>query len=413
MLNKIILSLIFIEIIFFVFSLYVRKNNQWFIINKDKKPKFTKEVLEKVLSKSYDQILGWDRKPNTSGSEKGKYGVVYWNINSSGARDNLEYSHQKSFISLFGDSFTFAREVNDNETWGYKLSLLTESNVQNFGVGNYGFDQALIKLNTKLKSENFRPEIVIIGVVPDTISRILSVWKHYYEYGNIFGFKPRYTLIDGKIKLIDNIIDSKDKFATYEKYIKQIQQYDYFYKNKFLKEIVSFPYSIHFMKNLKRNFSLSIETFQKGHIDKPTDYIMNNNLEYRVNLYKDKNNIDLLIEELKLFETLSKEYNFKACFLVMPQKDDVKYIQTKKDHFYKTLIDRIPDNIEYIDIFENLKGYSSEELDSLYSEKSDYGGHFSNRGNEFIANVLYRKLIETEMIQNKPTQQNIKTKENA
>ncbi|MDP3265876.1 MAG: hypothetical protein Q8M39_03515 [Sulfuricurvum sp.] len=394
MFNEIILSLVLIEIVFFIFSLYVRKKNQWYIINKDKKPKFTKEILEKVLSKSYDRLLGWDRQPNTSGNEKGKYGTVYWNINAVGARDNLEYNHQKSFISLFGDSFTFAREVNDNETWGYKLSLLTQSNVQNFGVGNYGFDQALIKLNTKLKSENFRPEIVIIGVVPDTISRILSVWKHYYEYGNIFGFKPRYVLADGKIKLIDNIINSKDKFTTYEKYIKLIQQYDYFYKNKFLKEIITFPYSLHFFKNLRRNFSLSVETLKKGQIDEPTDYIMNKNLEYRVNLYKDKNNTDLLIEELKLFKSLAKEYNFKPCILVMPQKDDVKYIQTKKEHFYKTLIDHIPDDIICIDIFENLKEYSSDELDSLYSEKSEYGGHYSNKGNELISNILYEKLLK-------------------
>lgn len=394
MLNEIIFTLILIEITFFLFSLYVRKHNQWFIINKDKRPKFSKEVLEKVLSKSFDPVLGWNRQPNTSGSEKGKYGIVHWNINAAGARDNLEYNHHKSFISLFGDSFTFAREVNDNETWGYNLSSLTQSNVQNFGVGNYGFDQAMIKLNTKLKSEKFRPEIVIIGVVPDTISRVLSVWKHYYEYGNIFGFKPRYIMNDTKVQLIANIIDSKDRFENYEKYLTQIQQYDYFYKHKFLKEIISFPYTLHFIKNLRRNLFLSLETLKKRHIDKPTDYIMHKNLEYRIDLYKDKSNIDLLVEELKLFEILSKEYNFKPYFLIMPQKDDVKYIQTKKYHFYKTLIDRVPENIVCIDVLENLKNFSSEELDSLYSEKSEYGGHFSDKGNAFVANVLYEKLPE-------------------
>ena len=43
----------------------------------------------------------------------------------------------KSNILCFGDSFTFCRQVNDNETWEYYLSELENTNVKNFGVGRF------------------------------------------------------------------------------------------------------------------------------------------------------------------------------------------------------------------------------------------------------------------------------------
>lgn len=385
------LLVILVEIVFYLFSIYIRKRNQWFIISKDKEPIFEKQVLEKVLSKSYDPLLGWDRKPNSSGIEVNENKTVEWSINNNGARNNLEYNYKKSFISIFGDSFSFSREVNDDETWGYKLSLLTKSNVENFGVGNYGFDQALIKLTNKLETENFRPRLVIIGVVPDTISRILSVWKHYYEYGNIFGFKPRYVLKDNKLELINNYINSKEKFFSINKYIDLIEEHDFFYKHKFLKELIEFPYTINFLKNFKRNVILSYETILNGYINKPTAYIMKNNLEYRVKLYEDNQNINLLIEELKLFKMLSSKYDFTPYFFIMPQKDDVNYMNQHK-HYYKELVDNVPSDIKCIDLYNDLKGLSATKLNELYSEDSEYGGHFSSIGNNFVAEIVYNKI---------------------
>lgn len=387
-----LLYIILIEILFFIFTFYIRSKNQWFITTKDKKPLFEKNTIEKILLKSYDPLLGWDRKANTSGFDKSEKRIAKWNINKNGARDNLEYNDKESFISLFGDSFTFAREVDDNETWGYKLSESTQSNVENFGVGNFGFDQALIKLTNKLELKIISPKIVIICVVPDTISRVLSVWKHYYEYGNIFGFKPRYILENGKITLINNYINSQDKFYKIDKYIEKIQKYDFFYENKFQKEIVGFPYSINFLKNFKRNFCLVYETLKKGHLKTPPPSIMKNNLNYRISLYQEKENVDLLIEELKIFNSLANKYKFKPYFLVIPQKDDVTYIKKNNYHFYQELINNVPNGINCIDTYEYFKKYSKDGIDSIYSESTEYGGHLNSKGNEIIAKILNEKF---------------------
>ena len=94
----------------------------------------------------------------------------------------------------------------------HHLSSLKDSNISNFGVGNYGIDQALLRL--KRDYEIHKPEIVLLAVVPDTISRIVSMWKHYYEYGNTFGFKPRYIISnENELTLIKIPINNESKFC--------------------------------------------------------------------------------------------------------------------------------------------------------------------------------------------------------
>ena len=76
----------------------------------------------------------------------------------------------------------------------------------NFSVGNYGVDQSLLRLKREYAKN--KTKIVILAVVPETISRIQSMWKHYSEYGNTFGFKPRFVIVDDKLTLLKNPIDS-------------------------------------------------------------------------------------------------------------------------------------------------------------------------------------------------------------
>ena len=157
-----------------------------------------------------------------------------------------------NLISCYGDSFTFSRQVNDNETWCYYLSKLTKSNVLNWGIGNHGMDQALLRLEREFTKN--KTKVVIMANVPDTISRVVSYWKHFYEYGNVWAFKPRYELdVNKQLRLVPNLIDKPEKFYELEKYIDELKKHDYFYKEKFLKDLIKFPYSFYVLKNSKRN----------------------------------------------------------------------------------------------------------------------------------------------------------------
>ena len=389
-----------VEIVIQLWVKLVNKKFQWLIISKDERPKLSKTGLKKFIHHGYDSELGWIRKPNTTNTEKNKNGEAFWSINSIGARTNPEFESQKSTISCYGDSFTFCRQVNDNETWEHYLSKLEKTNVKNFGVGNYGVDQSILRLEREFT--NNQTDIVILAVVPDTICRIVSSWKHYYEYGNTFAFKPRFILKNDEIKIIKNIIDQQQKFDYYEKYLVDIQKFDFFYKQKFLKEKITFPYSFNIFRNMKRNFSILLwvtNIFFCRKLGKDiSDFewesmkiIMDINLKWRLKLFQNTDVITLFQKILERFSRYGLSENFVSIFIFIPQKDDIEFIK-KNYHFYKNFIDIINgiNGIFFIDITE--KFLKASNLNELYSDDNQYGGHLSKYGNKLVAEIIYEQL---------------------
>ena len=124
----------------------------------------------------------------------------------------------------------------------------------NFGVGNYGVDQAL--LYYQRHDLPLSTEVVILGFVPETICRVQSYWKHYLEFGNIFAFKPRFTFENKKLILHQNPIKNLSDYEEIEKIIDTIKYTDGFYKNKFRKLQFRFPYLATFLLSFRRNITL-------------------------------------------------------------------------------------------------------------------------------------------------------------
>jgi len=405
LLELIIVGFFIIELISIILVKFVNKKFQWLIIQKDESPKLSKDDLKKFFVHGYDPILGWVRKPNSHNSEKGRDNTTKWNINSRGSRTNPKNEHLSSKISCYGDSFTFARQVNDDETWEHFLSKLLNTNVQNFGVGNYGIDQSLLRLKREFQKN--KTEIVILGVVPDTISRIVSVWKHYYEYGNTFGFKPRFYLKNNELCLFQNPIDTESKFQKYGSYLSEIQKFDFFYKKKFKKELLSFPYSISILKNPKRHLSIIywvllttfLKSIKKSNSKlewKPMQIIMNMNLKWRLFLFNDDNTKILLKKILEDYVKFSKENNFHAVFIFLPQKDDVIFIKSQY-HFYQIFLNEIAsiDGLYFIDVLKSI--LDEKNLDSFYSDDNSYGGHYSVEGNKKISDIISSEIIKLNL----------------
>lgn len=403
-LSYIIFIFIVIESICQIIIRFVNKEFPWLIIKKDENPKLSKIGLEKFFKNGFDEKLGWVRKPNTNSEEKGKLKLVKWSINEKGARTNPEYDDKESDISCYGDSFTFARQVNDNETWEHELSKKTNSNVQNFGVGNYGIDQSLLRLKREYNSN--RTKYVILGVVPDSIRRNLNFWKHYFEYGNTFGFKPRFILSDNELKLIENPINQKRKFDEYSKFLETIKKYDYFYKKKFCKEIISFPYSINILKNSKRNLAIiywvvKIAWYKKRKIDtskiewKPMEKIMKINLDWRIKLFQNDEAVIIFKKIVEEFFNFSEKENFIPIFVILPQKDDILFIKSHFN-FYEKFIEELKENKKLITIDVTNELLNQENLSKLYADDNEYGGHFSIEGNKKIAEIIYKKIQEIE-----------------
>ena len=407
--NELIILNIFIifcliEIILFLWVSFVRKRFQWLITSKDENPLFSKEGLDKFIPEGFDSEIGWIRKPNTKREEKGKFGKTKWSINEKGARTNPEYEKTSSDILCCGDSFTFCRQVNDDETWENYLSKLENTNVLNFGVGNYGIDQSFLRL--KREYHKNKTKFVIIAVVPDTISRIMSTWKHYYEYGNTFAFKPRFVIHNNELELVKNKIDKETKFVNYKKYLDDIKKNDFFYNNKFRKEIIHFPYIFTVLRNLKRNISIMywitvIELLKKKGKDvskiewNPMQIIMDNNLKWRIKLYKNEEAVKILRKILEEYVTFSKENDFLPIFLFIPQKDDINLIKNNYNYYEKFENDLLKiKGLHVISITKYL--LLEKKINEIYSDDNEYGGHLSKFGNQKVASIIHEYFAKLE-----------------
>ena len=388
------MKIIFLIFFFILFEFFLKiitkigkKKFKWLINYEDEYPNFANEKIKIFMEKSFDKELGWIRKPNSSGKEESYYNTSYFNIDKNGSRfnPNNKVRYKKNIVT-FGDSFTFCRQVNNNKTWQAYLAKNKKLNVLNYGVGNYGADQALILSKRKIKNKKFN--ISILGIVPETILRINSCWKHYYEYGNIFGFKPRFIIKKNKLHLIENQIISDDKFKNYKKYLNKIKKNDYFYKNVFCKEIIRKPYIISYIKSL-RNFQLLFYIFFKKDTATLQKFVLRKNHSISIKFYEEKKFTNLLYKIICEFFTYSKQNATIPYLLILPQIYDVEYFVKNKKCYYSNLVSKFKDKNAIIDltpIFASKKNYRK------YYINDKHGGHLSATGNKLVAEEIQKKL---------------------
>lgn len=408
-----VLLFLVVELVLHILISNLSKRYDLILTRKDKVPKLDKNKLKRFLEMGYDSELGWVRKPNVSKTENSFDGEKSWHINSKGSRINPGHEHLKTKIISFGDSFTFNREVNDDETWQYYLADLIDGNVANFGVGNYGLDQAFLRFKREIK--NYKDaKLIVVGVVPDTIVRDLSVWKHYSEFGNTFGFKPRFMLERGELKLIKNPANKKEDFYNLKKIIPIINKHDYFYES-FKMNLFIFPYTISILKNPRKKLFLLFVSglryffellnidwrrLKSDKIENAKKKVYNFIVENRVKGYKDKEIRNLTISILKEFAKTSNEKKVPILFLLMPQKEDLDYIM-KKGIYYKKFIEELKKFMDYIDLgerFMELQNPLSIFPSKKYSNKYEvFGGHYNKAGNKIIAKEI-KKFIDKKKV---------------
>jgi len=391
--------LVGVEVFLIITVKLLRKDFQWLITSEDEHPDLDPKGLKSFFSKSFDPTLGWVRKKNSTGIEKGEKRKIYFKIDEIGSRINSNSGKYIPTIACFGDSYAFCRQVDNDETWEYFLSEFLETGVINFGVGNYGLDQALIRYkNTDLPTSI---NTVIMAVVPETICRIQSYWKHYLEFGNTFAFKPKFILKNGHLILQENPIRNETDFSNYQEKLSYIQNNDRFYKEKFRKFQFRFPYTISFFRNFNRNKKLFHALFNRAIKrmlgqsdaaieDQPFRYIMESNIQLAHKLYEENHSKDLFHALVNDFIKHAISRKHKPLFILLPQLIDFHVINKTGLNLYSDFINNI--DIPGSQVLDFTQPFSKLENLGEYYVNDKYGGHISKKGNSFIADILLKKL---------------------
>ena len=114
-------------------------------------------------------------------------------------------------------------------------------------------------------------------------------------------------------------------------------------------------------------------------------------MKWRVKLYKFNKSRILLKKIIEDFVSYSKQNEFKPVFVFLPQKDDLLFIKNHY-HFYENFIKDL-EKITELKIIDVAKDFLKKpNLNELYSDNNEYGGHYSMEGNEEIASIIYREL---------------------
>ncbi len=98
-------------------------------------------------------------------------------------------------ISVYGDSFAYGDEVGDEAAWANVLADRLGCRVNNFGVGGYGADQAVMRLEKHLAEGRELGGTLILTLYPDNLNRHMNQWRNLLT-GQPLSFKPAFR-VDG------------------------------------------------------------------------------------------------------------------------------------------------------------------------------------------------------------------------
>ncbi|WP_336343872.1 hypothetical protein [Halalkalicoccus ordinarius] len=380
-------------------------------------PEIDRTLLEKFSS--FDAELGWVPQPNMQkqkdtgdhlpGEDMGDTTVTY-STDEHGSRvcpARERDPGEDSLVSTYGDSYCFCREVSDHQTYQNYLAQKLDTHVANYGGGNYGMDQALLRMKRQYPEDS--SDYVVMYVTASSIARILSVWKHYQEFGNVLAVKPRYELRDGELELIECPLDEKEEFLDLEQHASFLREHDYHYEHWFEPHLATFPYAPTFLgepdqvryslyaalKEVEEEYEISIPGYDLDALQTQTALRLERpRVRYHERLFDEQEELfTAIIEE---FVDFAEEHEFTPVFAMVQQ---LRYATYEEEHgpIYGDLMDRLDE--EYADLItiDMAKHLEADDGDvkSLYVERGE-GGHYSPETNEQVAEVLMEEVFDRE-----------------
>ena len=327
---------------------------------------------------SWDSDLGWCNQANKISVDKidfsnkqieGKSNLSVFSTDDKGSRI-CSYPQNFSDISLYGDGYSMCRDVGDQETFSWYLGELRKTRVSNYGVGNYGLDQSLLRLKRNYKNDPSK--IVILALNSLSMANNCSVYGNYLDTGNMLAIKPRFEVSnkDCELKLIKYPFNSKKELLKLSKYKSFFRLHDKHYnfwrKKRFIYYIKDLP------KKILKKFNLNVLD------DNKKDY------DYRLSFWHSEENLFLSL--MAFFQKLSDDLDFKPLFMIQHNKQILNYQKKKIKtdlEWTMPLIEakkKFP-KIRFIDEAEIFENY--DDINELYTYS-----HHSPKANRLIANFI-------------------------
>ena len=321
-----------------------------------------------------DPVLGWPR-PHEYGGE------LYTEEGAMRVPANLDLAGEP-LITLYGDSFTKAHTdyVTREQAWPNLLALKIGRPIDNFGVGGYGSDQALVRF-LEHEDDSYDSPIVIMGHMAENMVRNLTRIRDLTVYGKGLAFKPRFEFDEA-----GDLIRVPIPELSEEEYLRVMGSIDpplgLEYENfgplgRAGAVIPEFPYSL----SLIRNFGFW--RFQARILGLPMDYWL---------LYEPDHpfrGLDITEGILEIFHDEAIRRGQQPLVILFPSERDAMQLRETGEDLFAVLEARLQESgVEVLNLNPLVAEYSrTHDGASLYRAY-----HFGEELNTQTANWVYDRL---------------------
>jgi hypothetical protein len=190
----------------------------------------------------FDAELGWNT-PTILTSESKRNCI----------KQEVQYSYQDQYrgiplpgvpaVALFGDSYTFGDEVDDDATSAAALERLVEAPVLNYGMRAFGPEQSVLKFE-RLAAERPLPRVAVLMIMHENIRRVVNSFRPvYFSLTDVrFGLKPF---------MAGDVLHAAPRPRSYEEFLTEARRS--FANDFWARPPFGFPYSVSLFKAATSN----------------------------------------------------------------------------------------------------------------------------------------------------------------
>lgn len=324
----------------------------------------------------FDPDLGWCPSPN-SGS-----GSIHFD--GSAARVGIvPLPSQKSVgvrrVVVVGCSFTRGDEVEDHEAWPALLDRDAEElELVNLGVGAYGIDQAILRMDRDAWS--FEPDEVWLGLMPYATSRVLTQFRPSLQHwSSTPAFKPRFILGEAEtLRLIPQPAGSPQELlgllTDSGRFLRAVEHDRYVgaHPSAWLPAGEHWSHRSGLARVLSTYFESKKQDCRRSLLDPSSEL-------FRV--------VSAICRRGRSLAS-ARGVGFRV--LVLPSRRDLRWLQEDGQSSWSTLFDALGiDGIEVIDLTEALLEAGALERPEFWMP----GVHYSPLGNRVVAKALAEAVL--------------------
>ncbi len=290
----------------------------------------------------------------------------------------------KACVSLYGNSFTWSEETDNEHAWSNVLARLLNCRVANYGVGGYGADQSYLRFHNR---RNDTGRVVIMGFSTENIRRSVNQCRNLIIPHSQCGLKPRFILDDqGELQLVPIPFLTEREYQEMNQHPEKYLKYDFFTPGEASGiPRLQFPYTLTVLQAFKHLF-----------------FDTNWREPAYAAFYRPDHPSGALQVTAAILETFAKEARSSgkyAVILFVPLIQDFDYYQKNHRWIFQPLIDELHKNgIETLNAGQEMLEYLDRRKPAeIYSK----GGHFTQEGYQLVGTIVYKYLILKDCLSDK------------